>query len=265
MRLRSIFASALASLLTCGFLQAQTSAVTLKECEYGTRCVGNWTINGTTGTAAWDTGGTSELMVKRFDSSEVLILRYDVEHPAISAVYLGAVHGNRIEGDVVWKWVGQWNNKPLPGKWSATILSGTVPDGPSAAVRSAKQLPGVMYFCGTSCMTLKLDNNGHYVATADNGVKMRDGSAMTSTWTVEHFSPESVIFNRVDSNGFACIYAGQIAKEGNGVMNMTMNGKLAPALRLIWGPVPSWILGGSDGKDQGSAVAPQNGSEAQPQ
>jgi len=104
----------------------------------------------------------------------------------------------------------------------------------SAAQNSNQPLPPVMHFCAYNCMTLTLQGD-HYVVTAESGVKTKDGRTVTGTWTVESFSPESVILRRVDATGFTGVYKGQISKDGNRLVNITLDGKPNPKMRLTWG------------------------------
>lgn len=117
---------------------AQSVPPKLSECE-GSRCDGVWTFNGTVGTATWSSGARANLKVDHFDQQGITIQRTDVtgNTPGLTAIYTGKRNGNRIEGDVTWKWPGHWNN-PANGKWSATIVGLT---GSATAQPTPKQ-PG---------------------------------------------------------------------------------------------------------------------------
>jgi hypothetical protein len=101
-----------------------------------------------------------------------------------------------------------------------------------------------MHFCAFNFMTLTLQD-GHYVVTAETGVKTKDGRTVTGTWTVETFSPDSVILRRVDATGFTGVYKGQISKDGNRLVNITLDGDPDPKMRLTWGSALNETPGGA--------------------
>ena len=119
----------------------------------------------------------------------------------------------------------------------------------SAAQTSNQPLPPVMHFCAYNCMTLILQD-GHYVVTAESGVKMKDGRTVTGTWTVESFSTDSVILRRVDATGFTGVYKGQISKDGNRLVNITLDGHRDPKMRLTWGTALNETPGSNAERDR---------------
>ncbi|MGA9243907.1 MAG: hypothetical protein WBW03_18225, partial [Silvibacterium sp.] len=80
----------------------------------------------------------------------------------------------------------------------------------SAAQTPNPSLPTVMHFCAFNCMTFTLQD-GHYVVTAESGVKTKDGRTVTGTWTVETFPPDSVILRRVDATALLVVLQGSNA------------------------------------------------------
>ena len=112
------------------------------EC-IGSQCVpdakisGTWKFSGVMGIADWNSGAEARVVVERFDKDGVDIRRIDLPNSSSygqTAVYKGTVHGDRIEGDVVWSWSGHWNDEHLAGHWSAVIEKST-PSPPAEAVK----------------------------------------------------------------------------------------------------------------------------------
>jgi hypothetical protein len=114
-------------------------------------------------------------------------------------------------------------------------------------------LPPVMHFCAFKCMTLTL-KNGQYDSSFQNG------SNATVIWTVESFSPESVIIHRKDSSNFAPVFAGQISKEGGRLINVTMDGKPAPGAFFTWGDALNSIPGSNAERDRRNSQVSQTSS-----
>lgn len=98
---------------------AVLAVITVMECM-GSQCVpdakisGTWKFSGILGTADWNNGAEARGVVERFDEGGVDIRRIDLPNSSSygqTAVYTGTVHGDRIEGDVVWSWNGHWNDE----------------------------------------------------------------------------------------------------------------------------------------------------------
>jgi Domain of unknown function (DUF4124)/WXXGXW repeat (2 copies) len=95
-------------------------------------------------------------------------------------------------------------------------------------IDDAQTPPDLIDFCWTNCFTLSFAN-GVYRRT--------DGTE--ETWTVESFTPTSVILHRHDVpaewNGFSAdvIYQGQVS---NGrLINISVNGHAVPDINMAWG------------------------------
>lgn len=119
-------------------------------------------------------------------------------------------------------------------------------------------LPSVIHFCGGNCTTLEW-KQGHYVSTTKNG---GEPPGFSSTWTVEAFTRESVILHRHDSpnpsnpnglNGWDVTYAGEIAREGNRLINITLNGSHKNAARFAWGSALDTVPGSNEERDRQKA------------
>lgn len=125
----------------------------------------------------------------------------------------------------------------------AHAASGQGPQSPGTPTA----LPPVMHFCAFKCMTLTL-NNGQYDSSFQNG------SNATVIWTVENFSPESVVIHRKDSSGFTAIFRGQISKDGDRLINVTMNGAPAAGAFFTWGNALNSIPGSNAERDGKKAI-----------
>jgi len=180
--------------------------VTMTECE-GTNNCATWTFLGTQGNGQWPSGEVANLSVEHFDASMVVIRRADSTGPSagLTAVYRGTRNGNRVGGEFTSSWPGHWNN--MSGNWYATIG------------KSSQSPPSLMRVCDPdySCMTLTW-NNGHYDGVGNGG--------WTGTFTVESFSPDSVIMHRVDisRSNYSYVYTGKISSQGNSILNGVWEG-----------------------------------------
>jgi hypothetical protein len=88
--------------------------------------------------------------------------------------------------------------------------------------------PNELHFCWSNCFTL----------TFDKGVYRRtDGT--DETWTVERFTPATVVLHRHDApaawNGFSAdvVYQGRVANDR--LISATVNGNPVPDINLAWG------------------------------
>ncbi len=121
------------------------------ECM-GSQCVpdpkisGTWKFSGVLGAADWNNGAEARVVVERFDADGVDIRRIDMPLSTsygLTAVYTGTMHGNRIEGDVVWSWSGHWNDEHPIGHWTAVIQRSAPLPPPVEAIR----IPNALIEC----------------------------------------------------------------------------------------------------------------------
>jgi hypothetical protein len=170
--------------------------ITMAECEGVNNCA-TWTFLGSQGNGQWPSGEIANLSVEHYDADSVVIRRADSTGPSagLTAVYKGTRHEDRVGGEFTSSWPGHWDNKS--GNWYATIGAG--PQAP----------PPVIRFCTPSngCDTFTW-NDGHYDCVDDAGRR--------TTWTVESFSPDSVILNSVQGALTASI-KGKISSQGNSI------------------------------------------------
>jgi hypothetical protein len=102
--------------------------------------------------------------------------------------------------------------------------------------------PRVIHFCWTNCFTLVL-NNGMY--------SRADGTE--ETWSIEHFTPSSVLLHRHDPpvswNGFNTdvSYAAEVLN--NQLVNVTVNGKPVADIHAAFGPALEALPGSNAERD----------------
>jgi hypothetical protein len=108
--------------------------------------------------------------------------------------------------------------------------------------------PDLIHFCWTNCFTLSFVNGAY---------RRTDGTE--ETWTVESFTPTSVILHRHDApaewNGFSAdvIYQGQVS---NGrLINVSVNGHIVPDISMAWGAALGMLPGSNAERDRGPQPA----------
>jgi hypothetical protein len=183
--------------------------VTMTECEGVNDCA-TWSFLGKQGTGQWPSGEIASLAVESLQVNQITIERDDATGSAagLSATYTGTRRGKRLSGQYTSSWPGHWAKKE--GDWYATID------------RAGATRPEVMHFCSAGCDTLTLQGD-HYLGTS-GGI-----------WTIVSFTPESVILNRAEPNGWTSFYRGQISSDGNHLINTTSGGRPF---------TPDWTPGG---------------------
>jgi hypothetical protein len=120
--------------------------------------------------------------------------------------------------------------------------------------------PSVLHFCNVHCMTL-VWTQGHYLMVTKFSWAPAGG---TSTWTVERFTHDSVILHRkesppdpADPKGWQdVVYAGRVSKEGNRLLDMTINGSLESNAKLTWGSALNSIPGSDEERDNARQTPP---------
>ena len=118
--------------------------------------------------------------------------------------------------------------------------SDQAPDAPPA---QKSDPPKVIHFCWTNCFSLSL-GNGLYTRT--------DGT--DETWTVESFTPTAVILHRHSVpaawNGFSAdvMYQGQASNDR--LINITLNGRAVPDIKVAWGAALDTLPGSNAERDQ---------------
>ena len=208
--------------------------VTMTECEGVNDCA-SWTFLGAQGNGQWPSGELANLNVERYDKDSVVIRRADSTGASagLTAIYTGTRHGDRVGGEFTSSWPGHWTSKS--GNWYAT-LSGPI------------TLPTEIHECDVNCITLKLEN-GNYVYTTHYSWEPPN---LKVTWTVESFTRESVALHRtwpVDQ-----VFKGQMSKDGNSLVNVTVNGSPDPKVQIAWGNALNTVYGSNQERDNARGV-----------
>jgi hypothetical protein len=149
MPLRLSGGTLLAALMVSACLQADAQAamalevpgqMTVCEGPDNAKC-GTWTFDGADGTGQWPSGEIADLTVQQFDPEWVIIRRSDPAgvSAGLTAIYVGKMRGDRIEGTVTWQWLGHWTEE-VKGTWSAT-LGAADGGGPASATAPAPPRP----------------------------------------------------------------------------------------------------------------------------
>jgi Domain of unknown function (DUF4124)/WXXGXW repeat (2 copies) len=118
------------------------------------------------------------------------------------------------------------------------------PDAPTA--QKSATPPEVIHFCWTNCFSLSF-GNGLYTRT--------DGT--DETWTVESFTPTALILHRHSVpaawNGFSAdvTYQGQVSNDR--LINITLNGRAVPDIKVAWGAALDTLPGSNAARDQRNA------------
>lgn len=116
-------------------------------------------------------------------------------------------------------------------------------------------LPSVIHFCGGNCATLEWKQDRYVTTTKIAG----ELPGFSSVWTVEAFTRESVILHRHDPpnpsnpnglNGWDVTYTGEISKEGNRLINITLNGSHKNVAQFAWGNALNDVPGSNEERDR---------------
>lgn len=197
---------------------AVPAVVTEMECM-GSDCVpdakisGTWKFNGILGTADWNNGAEARVIVERFDEGGVDIRRIDLPNSSSygqTAVYTGTLHGDRIEGDVVWSWNGHWNDEHPVGHWAAVIQR----SAPSSSPAEAIKIPNALFECEADqcapgrtggCLWTFNDRQGE--------ARCRDGAHFKLE--VQKFDTDGIVMRRTElpdsvSAGLTALYTGML-------------------------------------------------------
>lgn len=199
-------------------LVKQTSMLTETECE-GNTCgtggesKGAWVFHGSLGDAQWSNGAQAKLVVQRFDEGGIDIRRIDLPNSAsygLTAVYTGTLHGNRIDGSVVWSWSGHWDDRHPSGQWSATV-QGASPTPPPVA---ADKIPPSLTECeGNQCAPGHEGGCSWVFHGLEGTAQCHNGAA--ANLVIQQFDEDGILIRRTDlpnssSYGVTAIYTGTL-------------------------------------------------------
>lgn len=196
------------------------------ECE-GVQCIpdatasGTWIFSGILGNAEWNTGAKAKIIIERLDEVGVDIRRVDLPTSSsygLTAVYTGTMHGERIEGTVVWSWNGHWNDQHPTGHWSAVIQK----SAPSAPPIEAIKIPSSLIECEADQCAPGRQGGCLWVFHGQEGEShCRDGAA--SRLEVQKFDADGIVIRRTElptsvSVGLTAIYTGTL--HGNRITGL---------------------------------------------
>ena len=142
----------------------------LRECEtYTSEICGTWTLEGDHFNADWDNGATATIKVEKWDTTGVVLTRYDStgSSAGLSARYEGQLNGNTIENGVV-TWT--WNDNTWSGTWRADTGNGGV------------SCPSGQTNCSGTCTDTSSDSNncGYCGNICPSGTSCVSGSCSAS-------------------------------------------------------------------------------------
>jgi enterochelin esterase-like enzyme len=237
--MRVVFLLAAFFILPSAFAPAQTTSSALPsasnlpsslvetECE-GSQCAptrgnqGIWVFHGSLGDAQWSSNGAAaKLVILRFDAGGIDIRRIDLPDSSsygLTAVYKGTLHGDRIDGAVVWSWNGHWNDQHPSGRWVATVqnLSSTPLSAPPLTI------PRAVTECEINQCAPGHKGGCVWVFHGSEGeAQCRDGS--TAKLFVQQFDANGIVIRRTDlpgspSYGLTGIYTGTL--RGNRISGL---------------------------------------------
>jgi hypothetical protein len=172
-------------------LQTPRTAVVLTECEGINNCAA-WKFFGRKGVGKWPTGEEAILEVTSLEKNHIVITRTDENgtREGVTTSYEGEFDGDDVGGKYAYDLDGQHSQ----GHWYWITGKTNIP------------LPNVMHLCIANCFTLELEN-GHYIGYSEG---RRNPN---SVWSVQTFTPESIILNRSEGGGGAAILTGKISND----------------------------------------------------
>jgi enterochelin esterase-like enzyme len=193
-------------------------AMTEAECA-GEQCTpasgssGTWIFSGNLGTADWSNGAEAKVVIERFDEGGVEIRRIDLPNSSsygLTAVYKGMLHGDRVEGTVVWSWNGHWNDEHPAGRWSAEIIKAP----PAAPPAQTIDIPTSIVECETDQCAPGREGGCRWTFHGREGEShCRNGAA--SKLEVLKFDSDGIVIRRAElpssvSVGLTGLYVGTL-------------------------------------------------------
>ena len=210
--------------LACAAAQAQDRGSTAKlppvmvetecmgeQCAPGGSVSGRWEFNGLLGTAYWGNGAEAVVVMERFGAGAVEVRRIDLPNSSsygLTAVYKGTVHGERVEGTVVWSWTGHWNDEHPTGRWSAEIRKAL----PAPPATEAIAIPASMIECEADQCAPGRQGGCRWVFDGREGEShCRNGAAFKLD--VLKFDTDGIVIRRTElptsvSAGLTALYTG---------------------------------------------------------
>jgi enterochelin esterase family protein len=184
-----------------------------KQCTPGDRITGTWELSGILGAAQWSDGAEAKVVIERFKLGDIEIRRIDLPNSSsygLTADYKGTLHGNRIEGTVVWSWSGHWNGRHLEGHWSADIRKSLRTPAPVKALT----VPSTLVECEADQCAPGRTGGCLWVFHGTEGEShCRNGAA--SKLAVQKFDSDGIVIRRTEmansvSLGLTALYTGTL-------------------------------------------------------
>jgi hypothetical protein len=214
--------------------QAQLSSkarVMVTECQGVNNCA-IWTFTGWSGNGKWPTGEEANLTVKSIQGNRITIERDDFDGPTVGlhVTYTGDFDHNDVGGTF------DSGDKGTHGQWY--WISGD----------SEVSLPPVIHFCLANCFTFYLDGRRYY----NSPDKSKHG---VYAWTVEKFTPASIIIRRVETTATATLEGQMSADATTAQGTQTGTGgiwKNAPVgkFQASWGTSLDVVPGSNEERDR---------------
>jgi len=224
---------AVSLLLLSGFVQAQNPVsssgrlmslpgkLTETECR-GSQCadaIGSkaaWEFHGSIGDAQWLDGASAKLVIERYDAAGIVIRRIDLPNSisyGLTAVYTGEVHGDHIDGSVVWSWNGHWDDKHPAGKWSAVL------EGPGQTPRPLQEsrIPSTLTECEAGQCSPSREGGCVWILHGSEG-ESRCNNGAAAKLSIQQFDDDGIVIRRTDtekswSYGLTAIYTGKMVGD----------------------------------------------------
>ena len=183
------------------------------QCAPDAGISGTWTFSGILGAGQWNNGAEATIVIDRFEPGDIEIRRIDRPDSAsygLTAVYKGALQGDRIEGTVVWSWNGHWNDEHPEGHWSAEISKSIPAPAPVEAIK----IPSTLIECEADQCAPGRPGGCLWVFHGSEGEShCRNGAA--SRLVVEKFDSAGIVIRRTElpssvSAGLTALYTGKL-------------------------------------------------------
>ena len=221
---------------------SDSQPVAMTECEGVDNCT-TWQFLGTQGVAQWKTGEVASLSVEKTSGNTITIRRSDPtgSKAGLTAIYTGTVKHNRLSGEYKASWPG--HESDIEGDWYAIVDPSPV------------NLPSMMHFCDVNCTTLQL-KDGRYESSQTNN---RYDPNWTDIWTVESFTPASVVLHRTETGNYPfsnVVIRGRMSPDKNSLVDAVnpFHGPGQPrTIKLAWGSALDTVPG-SNAERNGAMV-----------
>jgi enterochelin esterase-like enzyme len=183
------------------------------QCPPGSQNQGTWSFRGSLGDAHWNNGADAKLIVQKFDADGIVIRRIDLPNSSsfgLTAVYTGKMHGDRIDGSVVWSWSGHWDDRHPTSQWFATVKNARQAAPAASLIKALSSM--------TECESNQC-TRGHQggCTWAFHGYEgeMNCHNGATAKLVVQKYDADGIVIFRTDlassfSYGLTAVYTGTL-------------------------------------------------------